>query len=89
LSGEFQGTESFVVELTAKFVVVPSREGALGVIGASDKTSLTPIYWNFYTIGCSYEKGNLRVICNWSKRDIAGYSVIFIVQSRLPQLIQP
>jgi len=43
LSGEFQGTESFVVELTAKFVVVPSREGALGVIGASDKTSLTPI----------------------------------------------
>jgi hypothetical protein len=41
LLGEYQGPVGFVVGLTAKYVVVPSRDGALGVIGVSSKPSLT------------------------------------------------
>jgi hypothetical protein len=40
LPGEFQGTESLVVGLKAKLVVVPSRDGALGVIGVNGKANL-------------------------------------------------
>ncbi len=36
-----QGSVCLVVGLTAKFVVVPSRDGALGVIGVSGRASLT------------------------------------------------
>ena len=35
------GYYGFVVGLTAKFVVVPSRDGALGLIGFSGRASLT------------------------------------------------
>ena len=41
MPGEFQGTESLVVGLSAKCCRGPSRDGALGVIGVSGMTSLT------------------------------------------------
>ena len=41
MPGEFQGTESFVVGLSAKCCCGPSRDGALGVIGVSGMANLT------------------------------------------------
>ena len=41
MPGEFQGTESLVVGLSAKCCRGPSRDGALGVIGISGIARLT------------------------------------------------
>ena len=41
LPGEFQGTESLWLSSKLSFVVVPSRDRAMGVIGASGMANLT------------------------------------------------